>query len=256
MTNICRLSYIPLWLVSFAVTNVEAFYHHNPAALTGSISYKNGRRSSNNNGLRLQSVPLLDEWQMLPDGRVEGKVSNHPFIEDGSVIATSPLAASTGTIALSHNYNGQHVGVGAVVETYTGSRYQLVNPISMGTATINRNLPQSGNDGDEDKTKTLLNQIKDAGLAGAISYALWEGGFWTFAITACIAAYKQFTGHWPDLSNQEDLQQLGAEAFAFTNVARFAVPFRIGLALSTAPFVQENIIDRFSSRVSSDSQIR
>ena len=44
------------------------------------------------------------------------------------------------------------------------------------------------------------------------------------------------------------MKQLGAEAFAFVNVARFAVPVRIGLALSTVPWVQSNIIDRFSSR--------
>ena len=52
------------------------------------------------------------------------------------------------------------------------------------------------------------------------------------------------TGHWPDLSNQDDLAQLGAEAFAFVNLARFAVPLRIGLALSTVPWVQANVLDR------------
>ena len=37
----------------------------------------------------------------------------------------------------------------------------------------------------------------------------------------------------------------GAEAFAFVNVARFAVPLRIGLALGTTPWVQSNIVDKF-----------
>ena len=36
-----------------------------------------------------------------------------------------------------------------------------------------------------------------------------------------------------------------AEAFAFVNFARFAVPLRIGLALSTTPWIQTNILDRF-----------
>lgn len=54
-----------------------------------------------------------------------------------------------------------------------------------------------------------------------------------------------FFRHWPDLSNSDDLEKLGAEAFAFVNFARFAVPLRIGLALSTTPWIQENIIDRF-----------
>ena len=61
----------------------------------------------------------------------------------------------------------------------------------------------------------------------------------------CIFGYREVTGHWPDLSNKEDLEKLGAEAFAFVNFARFAVPLRIGLALSTTPWIQKNIIDRF-----------
>ena len=53
----------------------------------------------------------------------------------------------------------------------------------------------------------------------------------------------QVTGHWPDYSNQDDLAKLGAEAFAFVNVARFAVPLRIGLALSTTPWVRDNVVE-------------
>ena len=53
---------------------------------------------------------------------------------------------------------------------------------------------------------------------------------------------SQVTGHWPDYSNQEDLAKLGAEAFAFVNVARFAIPLRIGLALSTTPWVRDNVV--------------
>jgi hypothetical protein len=52
------------------------------------------------------------------------------------------------------------------------------------------------------------------------------------------------TGHWPDYSNQEDLAKLGAEAFAFVNVARFAIPLRIGLALSTTPWVRDNVVQK------------
>ena len=34
-------------------------------------------------------------------------------------------------------------------------------------------------------------------------------------------------------------------AFAFVNFARFAVPLRIGLALSTTPWIDENIVKKF-----------
>ena len=100
-------------------------------------------------------------------------------------------------------------------------------------------------DEEQDESKKLLQQIKDAGSAGIISYVFWEWAFWGVSIPVCIAGYQAATGHWPDFSNQEDLSKLGAEAFAFVNVARFAVPLRIGLALGTTPWVQANIVDKF-----------
>jgi len=95
------------------------------------------------------------------------------------------------------------------------------------------------------ESKKLLQQVKDAGVAGIISYIFWEWAFWGVSVPVCIFGYQAATGHWPDFSDQDDLAKLGAEAFAFVNVARFAVPLRIGLALSTTPWVQENIVDNF-----------
>jgi hypothetical protein len=95
------------------------------------------------------------------------------------------------------------------------------------------------------ETKKLLAQVKEAGLAGVISYALWEMGFWALSVPVCAVGYYEVTGHWPDLSNSDDQAKLAAEAFAFVNFARFAVPLRIGLALSTTPWIKENIVDRF-----------
>ena len=50
------------------------------------------------------------------------------------------------------------------------------------------------------------------------------------------------------------MSKLGAEAFAFVNFARFAVPLRIGLALGTTPWVQENIVDVFLVEKESDNK--
>ena len=99
----------------------------------------------------------------------------------------------------------------------------------------------------KDKVKNRLQQIKDAGVAGAISYALWEAAFWGVSIPICLASYFTVTGHWPDLTNVDDRKQIGLEAFAFVNFARLAVPIRIGLALSTVPFVEENILTLFKN---------
>lgn len=98
------------------------------------------------------------------------------------------------------------------------------------------------------ETEKLLKQVKEAGTAGVISYALWELGFWALSVPVCIFGYYQVTGHFPDLSENEDRAKLGAEAFAFVNFARFAVPLRIGLALSTTPWIQENVVDRFMKK--------
>uniref|UniRef100_A0A7S4C6V1 DUF1279 domain-containing protein n=1 Tax=Chrysotila carterae TaxID=13221 RepID=A0A7S4C6V1_CHRCT len=100
----------------------------------------------------------------------------------------------------------------------------------------------------EDRTKKMLQQVKDAGVAGAISYAFWELGFWGVSIPVCVFGYYEVAGHWPDFTSQEDLAKLGTEAFAFVNVARLAVPLRIGLALSTTPWVQANVVDKFNKK--------
>lgn len=94
----------------------------------------------------------------------------------------------------------------------------------------------------------LIKKIKEAGAAGVVSYTMWELAFWGLSVPIVILGYAKVTGHFPDLSDKEDLAKLGAEAFAFVNFARFAVPLRIGLALSTTPWIQENVVDRFTSK--------
>ena len=99
-----------------------------------------------------------------------------------------------------------------------------------------------------DGDKNLIQKVKDAGVAGAIAYAGWELIFWAASVPVCIGAYRAATGHFPDFNDPDDMAKLGAEAFAFVNVARFAVPLRIGLALGSVPFVQTQILDRFSPK--------
>ena len=106
----------------------------------------------------------------------------------------------------------------------------------------------SNNNDPKAKMAAMMQPIKDAGVAGAVSLFLWEAAFWIFSIPACSIAYYQTTGAWPDWSNAEDVAKVGAEAFAFANIARFALPLRVGLAISTTPWVQANLIDRFAKK--------
>jgi len=118
---------------------------------------------------------------------------------------------------------------------------------TIGKKALNSKVSEKDKVPEEEKTETqkLMAQVKEAGLAGIISYALWEFGFWTVSVPVCIFGYYEVTGHWPDLSNAEDQGKLGAEAFAFVNFARFAVPLRIGLALGTTPWIDENVVRRY-----------
>merc|ERR1712176_33493 len=119
---------------------------------------------------------------------------------------------------------------------------------SVKTKGLENDKSEKGEEQDISETQKLMSQVKEAGLAGIISYALWEFGFWTISVPVCVFGYYEVTGHWPDFSNSEDQGKLGAEAFAFVNFARFAVPLRVGLALSTTPWVQENIVDKFQKK--------
>merc|ERR1719199_2187417 len=98
-------------------------------------------------------------------------------------------------------------------------------------------VPEEGED--------LMEQIKCAGRAGIISYILWEWVFWIGAGGLAAITYYQATGGWPDLANPDDQAKVGASAFALVNVARFAVPLRIGLALGSTPWVDVNIVQPF-----------
>uniref|UniRef100_A0A7S0ALT8 Uncharacterized protein n=1 Tax=Pyrodinium bahamense TaxID=73915 RepID=A0A7S0ALT8_9DINO len=90
-----------------------------------------------------------------------------------------------------------------------------------------------------------LNKIKSLGLAGTISYALWESAFWIIGGGGAFAAYVWSNGHLPDFSNQEEMAKVGGGAFVFINGARLIVPVRIGLAISTAPWIEENIVKKW-----------
>ena len=47
---------------------------------------------------------------------------------------------------------------------------------------------------DESDEENLMQQIKDSGVAGVISYAAWELTFWTVSVPVCVLGYKEVTG--------------------------------------------------------------
>ena len=95
------------------------------------------------------------------------------------------------------------------------------------------------------KAKELMKQTKEAGTAGIISFAMVQLGFWSLSLVVALAMYVRINGHPPDLTNSEELAQVAAEALAYVNIARLAAPLRIALALSSTPWIQKHLLDRF-----------
>jgi serine/threonine protein kinase len=58
-------------------------------------------------------APVLEDWQVLGNGRIVGRVQNHPSIPDGEVITTSPLS------------NPSSAFERKTVQTNSGSKYTL-----------------------------------------------------------------------------------------------------------------------------------
>lgn len=98
-----------------AVIDVDAFTSQIPT---------NARRTST--GIASTKTSLcaisLDDWQILENGSVVGSVKNHPNLNDGDIITTSPL--SRPDTARSNN----------IVATLTGSQYQLGAPLMGGAS--------------------------------------------------------------------------------------------------------------------------
>ncbi|KAL3904503.1 MAG: hypothetical protein SGARI_004896 [Bacillariaceae sp.] len=99
--------------------------------------------------------------------------------------------------------------------------------------------------GPKAKMAAMMKPIKEAGPAGALSLFLWEGAFWALGIPVSAVLYYKSTGSWPDWSQKDDVAKVVGEVVVFANVARFALPLRVGLAVATTPWVKENMVDRF-----------
>jgi len=100
--------------------------------------------------------------------------------------------------------------------------------------------------GNDNEGPTLsMEDIKKFGVAGTVAYVLTELAFWAVAFPVASTALYQTSGHWPDvINNVEDRATVLGFIFAGANIARLAVPLRLGAAIALAPWVDENIINR------------
>lgn len=99
----------PLFFIIFTVA-VSGLYHHTEAF----IAPTPGRASNT----RLDET-TLEDWQLLDNGCLVGSVRDHPSLNDGDIITTSPLS-SPGSVMID-----------GLVTTVSGSVYKLGKPIQL-----------------------------------------------------------------------------------------------------------------------------
>lgn len=109
------------WLKTAAMLLLTALVLMGHTSAFSSLSSGGGRlmsapRSSTSTLTLLAATPILTEWKLLKNGSLMGTVKNHPVIEDGDVVTTSPIENPDGV-----KYN-------AIVVTKTGSKYKLGTP--------------------------------------------------------------------------------------------------------------------------------
>jgi hypothetical protein len=97
----------------------------------------------------------------------------------------------------------------------------------------------------EDCREDPITRIKKSGRAGIAAYAITEAGFWLLSVPLAVLAVSVTQGGLPDFGSDDGKAAIGGYSFAFLTFARTIVPARIALALGLAPWVDENLIQKF-----------
>merc|ERR1711934_1142152 len=83
--------------------------------------------------------------------------------------------------------------------------------------------------GDTSTGKISMATVKKYGVSGTVAYVLTEVAFWAVAFPVAAAALYNTSGHWPDLvGSNDDRAAVAGFVFAGANIARLAVPLRLG----------------------------
>ena len=99
-----------------------------------------------------------------------------------------------------------------------------------------------------EKTRSRTTTSRSS-VSGTIAYVLTELAFWAVAFPVAAALFTQANGHAPDLFNSGE-DGCGHCFYICWRERRAAVmPLRFGVALAAAPWVDENIVQRFGDSV-------
>mmetsp|Transcript_133382 Transcript_133382/g.243095 ORF Transcript_133382/g.243095 Transcript_133382/m.243095 type:complete len:203 (-) Transcript_133382:84-692(-) len=135
--------------------------------------------------------------------------------------------------------------------TSVGSR-SLSKPLSsqrVGVRALSKKRSSSlvMEEAEEGKKGLSMADIKKYGVAGTVAYILTELAFWAVAFPVASTTFYNLNNHWPDLGDNSDRAAVLGFIFAGANIARLAVPLRLGAAIALVPWVDGNIVQRFGN---------
>ena len=116
-----------------------------------------------------------------------------------SVSSTEEDETTTKEIIVNHRWWNQSVLATTKTTTTTSPDESTVvvavNEDENGNETDKVNLIKETETEEETETEKLMRQVKESGVAGVISYAAWELGFWTVSVPVCVFGYREVTGY-------------------------------------------------------------
>lgn len=86
-----------------------------------------------------------------------------------------------------------------------------------------------------------MDNVKQYGAAGTVSYVLVELAFWAVALPVAVGWYRVAEGSWLDLGDPGDKARLLGAGTVFINGVRLLVPLRLTAALALAPWVSRGM---------------
>jgi hypothetical protein len=223
------------------------------------------------NGWTLNEANPLPRSNTSPEGLVADGLAARPLILSESKESTKDLAIKLAGLTLASSYLVKYgeLGIDLPFTPNPGAALAIVAAIPSVTAYnyykrsqqdgveqsdgsgFSFNLPSFGGDGEKGLS---MADVKKYGVAGTVAYVLTELAFWVVAFPVAATALYKSTGHWPDVVNDNaDRGAVLAFIFAGANVARLFVPVRLGVALSLAPWVDDNLLNRDGTKLEEDS---
>lgn len=135
--------------ISIIVTLAASGLHHHAESF---VAPSPGRASN----IRLDET-TLEDWQLLDNGSLVGSVRDHPSLDDGDIITTSPLS-SPGSVM-----------VDGLVTTLSGSEYKLGRPMQLKSPNaVDSEVEEQGSSDDD-------SLLKVAGLVGIFAAGVAVG---------------------------------------------------------------------------------